>query len=255
VATAWELRQQQKAQEAKKRGQIKAVTGTVAQAGVKYSLKAAVQAGGPAAASAKNIGTAGVWATVINLVGGLGIGAWQYLSGKKRTKKKERLNRKQAASIKGIDGFLTEINEVARVVIQEHGIDPTTPEFEKILYDNLFKTIGYRGNCNMTAWMPGTEGENRPVWFYVKQNGRVFQNVSMQGVPPNISTYWHTNCKNLKDGWANIYQDLLIQQGRMQDLEAFQQTRKQGVKILRIGFGIGFAILIFFVVKYGLTIK
>lgn len=255
MATAWELKQQQYAKDAKERQLVKGVTGTVAQVGSKVILDQAIKQGGAAAASAQSVQSAGFLATVINLVGAAGIGAWQYFSGKKAAKKKERLDRKQAANVQGLDDLLTEINEVARIVVQEHGIDPTTPEFEKVLYDNLFKTIGYQGNCNMIAWMPGSKGENRPIWFKVSQNGRVFEPVNMDSPPPNASTYWFSNCKNLKDEWANIYQSLLIQQGRVRELEAFQETRRKGILSLRIVFGISFAILAFFIVKYGLTIK
>jgi hypothetical protein len=249
LATAWELRQKEFAKQAKEKALVRGVTGTLAQGAARYAISQEIARTGTSATA-----TAGLWATTINLVGALGIGAWQYFSSKKRLKLKTRLTRKQKAQVTGIDDLLTEINEVGSVVVQEHGIDPTTPEFEKVLYDNLFETIGYRGNCNMTAWIPGSK-KPRPIWFYVKQNGRVLEPVNMDAVPANISAHWYTNCKGLKDGWANTYQDLLIQQGRVQELEAFQQTREKGVKILRAVFGISFAILLFFVIKYGLTIK
>jgi len=255
VATAWELKQQQYAKAAKERQLVRGVTGTVTQIGVKASLEQAVKAGGARATSATEIGAAGILATVINLVGALSIGAWQYFSGKKAAKKKERLTRKQAGVTQNIDDILTEINEVGNIVVQEHGIDPTTPEFEKVLYDNLFKSIGYRGNCNMTAWIPGSKGDPKPVWFKVTQDGRVFEPVSIDGVPPNIETYWYVNCSNLKDGWAKTYQDLLIRQGRVRELEAFQATRRKSINILRAVFGVAFAILLFLVVKYGMAIK
>ena len=107
----------------------------------------------------------------------------------------------------------------------------------------------------MTAWIPGSKGDPKPVWFKVTQDGRVFEPVSIDGVPPNIETYWYVNCSNLKDGWAKTYQDLLIRQGRVRELEAFQATRRKSINILRAVFGVAFAILLFLVVKYGMAIK
>lgn len=255
MATAWELKQQEAAKKAQERQLVRGVTGTAAQWGVKENLKQAIARGGGAGTAASQIKSAGTFATFINLVGALSIGAWQYLSGKKELKKKERLTRNQENAIRGIDDLLVEIDEVGRIVVQEHGIDPTTADFEKVLYDNLFKTIGYTGNCNMIARVPGTTGENRPIWFKVTGNGRVFTPINMAAVPPNVGAHWHTNCKNLKDGWASIYQDLLIQQGRVRELETFQQARKKGVLTLRIVFGLVFAILLFLVVRYGAKIR
>jgi len=246
MATQWELKQQAAAKKAQERKLIGAVAGSI--------IELAVEAG-PAAPAA--VGSANILATVINVVGNLGIAAWQFLSMKKAAKKKERLQRKQQIAQDSVGEILATIQETGQIVVEEHGIDPTTPEFEKILYDNLFESVGYRGNCNARVWMPGSKpGPRRPVWFIVEGNGRkIIPTPNFVNIPPNFQQYWHSTCKNFKDDWISTYRDMLIQQGRLEELADFEEAHASGTKYLRIGFGIVIAITLFFIIRNMTRIK
>jgi hypothetical protein len=251
VATSWEEKKQQAAAEAKRRSAVRGITGTVTEGGVKLVTQSAIQSGGVAAKAAKGFNAAALIGSAIELAGAAGIAAWQMITGKREATKKRRKTRKQKQSQQGIDGILAIIDETGTIVVQDHGIDPTTAEFEKILFDNLYKEIGYTGNCNITA----RSNANSPILFKVSGNGRIFKNVLMQEVPSNIQTYWRVQCKSMKDRWANLYQDMLIQQGRVRELEEFQASYHKGKKIMRVSFGIIFAILIVIAVRYGVKIR
>ena len=256
MATSWELKKQQAEAAAKQRALIKGVTGTIAEEVlVKSVMEQGIRTGGAQAVTAKGFNAAQVIGTAIEFIGAAGIAAWQFATARKTAKKKERITKKQQINQDGIEGLLQIIGDTGVVLVEEHGIDPTTAEFEKILYDNLYKEIGYRGNCNINAPMPGQKTGEGPVWFRVTNNGRIFEPVNMDTVPPNIQTFWRVKCKNLKDIWANAYQDLLIQQGRVRELEAFQADYNKGKKILRISFGIIFGILLIIAIRYGVKIK
>lgn len=252
MATSWEEKKQQAALAAQQRSQIRGAAGTFTdEILVKTVQQNALRAGGSAAKSVRSVNAASFLGTVIEMAGAVGIAAWQMVTQKREATKKRRLTRSQTQSQEGIDGILATIDEVGTIVVQDHGIDPTTAEFEQILFDNLSKEIGYSGNCNITA----REKPGGPVLFTVSGNGRIFKNVSLPAVPPNIQTYWRVQCKSLRDKWANVYQDLLIQQGRVRELEAFQASYNKGKVIIRVSFGIIFAILIVMAVRYGVKIK
>ena len=251
MATEWELKKQETAAAAKQRELIRGTTGTLTEELVKSSQRAAIDAGGSSAQSAKSFNAAALVGTVIEFAGAIGIAAWQAVSGKEKATEKRRLTRKEKHSQEGIDGILATIDAVGTAVVQDHGIDPTTAEFEKILFDNLYKEVGYTGNCNIL----GRFKAGGPVMFKVSGNGRIFRNVAMPAVPSHIQTYWRVQCKGLKDRWANLYQDLLIQEGRVRELEAFQASYNKGKKIIRVSFGLLFAILIVIAVRYGVKIK
>lgn len=257
MATAWEQRQQIEAARQQQRRRIGSAAGAAVQIGKEATLQTAIQTGGGTAALAANVQSGSIAAAVIDVVGNLGIAAWQYLSGKKAQKKKIRLQRKQQAVQDNAIAILQTIIETGSALVMEHGIDPTTPEFEQILVDNLYDSVGYRGNCNARVWVPGSKpGEpNRPIWFIVSNNGRSIRPVTLRDAPPNFAAFWFTECRNAKDAWANTYMQMLIQQGRAQELADFQAAYKSGDKYMKIGFGIIGAILTFIIIRNMLRIK
>lgn len=231
VATLWE---QKKAKQAKAREQsrkIGAVAGTAVQLGQKVVLKGGTVPGSGLAA-------------VIELVGTIGVAAWSFFTQKKQTKKRQRRLKIEGATQTAISDILQEIEDTGLAIIEQHGINPMTSDFEKVLYDTLFQRIGYRGNCNATIWEPGSKpGPNRPVRFYITGGGRKFSAGMGRPLPPNLQTFWYVQCKNAKDKWINTYTQLLIQQGRLRELEDFQASLKKGQTIIRIVFIIIFLVL------------
>jgi len=239
MESVWERKKRLAAEEAKKRKVVRAVTGTIAQTGLDLTKAAAGFKFGsdPAAISA----------AIINIVGTVSLVAWQYLKAKKEQKIRARKDKHQQMSQTAVDTSLDSILQIGLIAIKEHGIDPTTSEFEKVLYDNLFKTIGYRGNCNIAA--------RSGHMFSVTKNGRIFTGHGMFTAPPNIQTYWRIQCRNMRDLWVETYRNMLIEQGRTEELDMFQSAQKKGVLALRVGFGIIFSMLMFFAIKYGTQIK
>jgi hypothetical protein len=154
------------------------------------------------------------------------------------------------------NSILDAIAETGSIIVAEHGIDPTTAEFEKVMYDSLFQQIGYRGNCNARIWSPGSKpGPRRPVWFTVTKNGRVLTPVSAKVLPPNFQEYWYSSCRNFKDEWANAYMRMLTEQGRAEELLDFQSAQTKGTKYLRIGFGLIAGILFIIMIRNMTRIK
>jgi len=200
----------------------------------------------------------GATAMVIDIVGTVGMVAYQYDKTKKEAQKKAAKDKKTEWAQGQVDRVLDILMQSGAAVVNKHGIDPTTAKFEEVLYKALFKIIGYRGSCNMIAWAEGSKiekGKQRPYLFRVTNKGRKFIPVKGFMAPKNIQAYYYVQCKNMRDAWANTYQQLLIDQGRLTELEAFQATRRKGVKVLRIAFGLIFVLLMFFVIKYGVTIR
>lgn len=248
MATTWEEKQQIIAREAKQRALIRQTSSAATDLVVQQAVSMA--GGGPIAA-------------IVNIVGIVGISAWQYMSGKKRQKKKQRITRQQANAQNSIDGLLTAINTTGTDIVSR-GVDPTTANFEAIMHKVLYPQIGYRGNCNIIAKVPlpkktkgapATKEEDRPVWFTVTGNGRIFTPINARSLPPNLQTYWQTNCRGFKDIWASAYQDMLIQEGRIRELDDFQAAQKKGVAVLRISFGVILGILLIIAMVYGVKIR
>jgi hypothetical protein len=183
--------------------------------------------------------------------------ARQYFRDKRRAKRAERRQKAYMQIYKNTDEILSLIQDTGDVVIEEHGIDPTTPEFEKILKDNLYQKVGYQGYCNATVWMPGSKpGPGRMIWFIAKNGGRTVTPVNMgAAIPPNFAVDWYIDCRGMRDRWAGRYQDLLIDQGRLQELEAFQRSYKKGITIIRVVFGLILTILFVMAIRYSLKIK
>lgn len=257
MATAWEQKQQIAAARQQQRQRVGAAVGAVVEVGKEAVLESAIKTGGGTGALAANVQSGNIAATVIDVVGNLGIAAWQYLSGKKAQKKKMRLQRNQQVVQDNAVGILETIIETGNTIVTQHGIDPTTPEFEKIMYDNLYQPVGYRGYCNANVWMPGSKpGQpNRPVWFTVTKNGRVLKPINLRDMPPNFQEFWYTECRNARDSWARTYMQLLVQQGRARELADFQAAYESGDKYMKIGFGIIAAILMFIIIRNILRIK
>jgi hypothetical protein len=243
MATTWEQKQALIRAQAKQRATVRSAAGAATDIGVQLAVE------GSAASLAPGLG----WAAAINFIGNLGIGAYQFFSQKKDKKKKERSTRKKTQTQEGVEGVLSLIKQTGDEVVNQ-GVDPTTEKFEQVMFKVLYPQIGYRGNCNIIARHPGT-GEKGPVWFTVTGNGRIFKPHNMQGVPANIQTYWNTNCRGFRHHWANTYQDLLLEQGRFEELEDFKMAHASGIKYMRISFGILFAILLIVAIRYGVKIR
>lgn len=243
MATLWEQKKAEQAAAFKQKKLIGSVAGTVVQIGKQASFSAAIAAGGHAATSVTNFNAASGWAAVIELVGTIGVAAWSFMTQKKQRKKRERRLKGEEATQTSVSGILAEVEETGLAIIEQHGIDPTSADFEKVLYDTLFQKIGYRGNCNATVWQPGSKpSKNRPVSFYITGNGRKFT-PGTASVPPNLQTFWYVQCKNARDRWIIAYTDLLIQQGRLQELENFQASLKKGQRVVQAVFAIIFLII------------
>jgi len=247
------------AKKAKQRQFIHAVVGTTAELGTsvatKYALRAAIKAGGQQAAHARSFGAGMFLAGVIDLTASLGIAAWQLISQKREAKKKARLTRKQQVIRDGVDGILDQIESTGLGLIEE-GAVPGTQEFELALYHLLFQKVGYKGNCNAIVWVPGTKpGPRRPIWFRVKAHGRLLTTSPGLPAPSNLQTLWYVRCRNIRDGWVSVYQEKLITEGRIRELQEFQESLKKGKLVVKIVFGVLFSILMFVFVMQATRIK
>lgn len=247
MATPTEIAAQQKQAKAAKSKQIAAVTGMIAQHTIDDAVKkAAVSGSVQLQQRAASYQRGAILATVIDLISGIGIAAYSFLSQKKRAKKKERKTKNQAIIQSYVDLVLSEISNTGSALVDQ-GINPLSPEFEQQLYNNLFDKVGYRGHCNATVWVQNTKPEpNRPILFKATRDGRVIVPVTMQDPPNDLQTYWYSQCKGLKDGWVIAYQDLLIREGRMAELEELHSSIKTGQWILRGVFGVIFTVAIIF---------
>ena len=179
--------------------------------------------------------------TLIDFISGVGIAAWSFLGKKKSAKEQQRLARSQNETKSTTNRILLEIRETG-VALIDKGYTPGTKEFETLLVQVLYPKLGYKGNCNATIWAPGQE-KNKKVWFKISKNGRSLQTTPGFVAPDNFQSYWYVQCKNIQDFWVNVYQDKLISEGRLQELEQFQTMYKKGNLILKIAFGGVFAIL------------
>jgi hypothetical protein len=231
LATPIEIKQQQQ-QKAAAKGKITgAAAGTAAQLLVKQSIKSSGSAGA-------GYRTGSILATVVDLVSGVGIAAYSFLSQKKRAKKKEKLTQKQAAVQSYVDQTLEEIR-VAGEELMAGGLSPLDPEFEQQLYNKLYTVNGYRGQCNANIWVPGSPpGPNRQILFTATKNGRILTPVTMRESPYDLQTYWYSRCRGLKDQWVSSYQDQLVQQGRSAELDELQSITKKGQWIVSGTFGV-----------------
>lgn len=244
MATKYE---QKRAEKAKEKKSSDVVVGTVVGLTATTIQQAATESVGG--------GGAGAVAVVIDLVANLGIAAWQFVTQRKETKEKARLTRKQTKVRTGVDDILLEIEETGLILVDE-GLEPGTKEFEEALYRVLFKTIGYRGNCNIVAWKPGTKvAPGRPWLFNVTKNGRKLTSAPGLVKVPNLQTYWYTQCKNAKDTWANAYMKKLVSEGRVRELHAFQASLKKGRLIVKVIFGLLLTVMLIMFSMQAMRIK
>jgi len=249
MATAEEQRQ---ARKAKQTAQQKMITGTavgVTTDFMKQQIEKDLLAQGGANASAVKAISAGEFlGTIINVVGQIGLGLTSFFSAKKAAKKRERLTKKQEEVREGIDSILATIEETGLALIDQ-GAVPNTQDFENKLYKLLINSVGYRGNCNAVLWVPGSKpGPGRQYYYTITGNGRNFK--AGPGLPtklPGIETEWYVKCSNLKDVWTNAYQRKLVSEGRMRELDQFQQSLTKGKWTLRLAMGsvIGIMMLVF----------
>jgi len=229
LATQFEIQQKKEQTAAAKRKMRGAAAGIAAQLAVKEAMKSGGAAG-------FRVGS--VLATVVDVVSGVSIAAWSFITQKKKEKKKEKRTKNQAAVQSHVDSVLDEINAAGEALISS-GLNPLTPEFEQQLYNNLFNKVGYRGHCNATVWVPGSEpGPNRAIMFRATRDGKLLTPVSMPEPPQDLQTYWYSRCHGLKDKWIMAYQDQLVQQGRSAELEELQSTMKKGRWIVSGALGL-----------------
>ena len=237
------------AERAKKKKLVDTVSGTAAsiatQSAKKYAYREALRKGGTQLTHAKGIYAGGLVAGAIDFISNIGIAVWQFTGQRKRAKKQEKLTRDQQKVRSGVDGILDAIEETGLQLVDQ-GVEPGTKEFEGALYKLLFNAVGYRGNCNVMAWSPNTKpGKNRPYMFRVTNNGKTLTpGPAMKAKVPNLQTYWYTRCKNAKDMWVQAYSQKLLAEGRLQELEAFQASLKKGKMIVKVVFGLLFAIML-----------
>lgn len=221
MATLTEIKKRKQQHQAQKGKLVGAAAGTAAELLVEDSLQKVGSAG-----TSYRVGA--MLATAIDIVSGLGIAAYSFLTERKRTKKKEKRNKNQAAIQNYVDSILDEIKATGETLVSD-GVSPLTPEFEQQLYNALFTKVGYRGQCNATVWHPGSKpGPDRPIMFKATKDGRVVVPVTMKDPPDDLQTYWYSRCRGLKDNWVLLYQDQLIQQGRVAELEELQSTLSKG---------------------------
>ena len=247
MATPAEIQKQKQQQKLMTSKAIAATTGTLAQLAVEGSLRIAEKSG---ISSAQRVASSyrggAILAAIIDFASGLGIAAYSFLSQKKRAKKKEKRTKGQAAIQSYVDLVLEETRLAGDTLIA-NDLNPLTPEFEQELYNNLFNKVGYRGHCNATVWVPGTSpGPNRPIMFKATKDGRVVIPVTMKDPPDDLQTYWYSHCRSLKDKWVLDYQDQLIQQGRVAELEELQSTLRKGRWLVNGVFGVIFLFAIIF---------
>ena len=171
-------------------------------------------------------------ASMIEVVGNLGIMAWQFMRGKKRAKRRSKRIKLQEQTKNEVTNILNKIYNTGMELVSE-GYNPTTAKFEQKLYDLLFQKIGYRGNCNAIVWVPKTKpGKDRPIWFKIENYGRTLTPVTLQGAPPNLQSYWYSRCAGAKTDWMREYQNLLISVSRSELLSTQEGHQKKASLII-----------------------
>jgi hypothetical protein len=243
------------AEEAKKWGTAKAVTGFVASAGTEAVQKGVASAGGGT--------TGGGWGTFVSLVGNLGIAAWQYVSGKKFQKSMTAEQEAIAKAHGTVDEKLEAIQLTGFNLI-EQGMKPGTTAFENEMVKQLYDTVGYKGQCNIDAWAPEEKkkkgqrtkrGSQRRVQFYVRGNGTSLKPGAGFKPHPYLQSYWSAQCRNIRDSWVEAYQGKLVEEGRFRELEELQSSLKKGTKIARIALGGTALVLLIIMVRYSMKME
>jgi hypothetical protein len=196
--------------------------------------------------------TSGFFYQAIQVLGGAAIAFSQYFDAKAAAKKKDKLTQHQQLILTSVDKILSKLESTGNDFIDK-GQNPLTPEFEYALFNALFTEIGYRGNCNLTARMPG---DSKTIWFEMVKNGTVL--VPTRGLidpPPNFSTYWSNNCRNIRDAWLRNYQNKLILEGRQIELKDIQVSQNKQKLFFRVIFGLVFCILLFLFARNFMRIR
>lgn len=219
-----------------------------------YAYRALMQKPGFQKAQAESILQGSVVGDILEFIGGAGIAVWQFLEGKSSAKKAARRTAYQTQVQEGIDAILQKM-EIAGLELIDAGYVPGSTEFEQTLNIKLKDVMGYWGNCNATVYAPGATGPNKTVMFRASDGGRKLD--LSQGViaPPNLQTIWYVSCKNIRDGWVTTYQDKLIAEGRLRELEQFQSELSKARGYLRLGFGIVTSMLMIIFIYQATRIK
>jgi len=178
-------------------------------------------------------------AQFLGVIGNLGIMAWQFMRGKKRSRRRSTRLELEENTKNEITNILNKIYNTGMGLVDE-GYNPITAKFEKRMFDLLFQEVGYQGNCNATVWVPKTKpGEGRPIWFRVENNGRTLTPVTLSNAPPNLQSYWYSRCAGAKTDWMREYQNLLISISRSEVLTEQEGHQKKASLIVGGGlFGI-----------------
>ncbi|RJR10584.1 hypothetical protein C4588_03010 [Candidatus Parcubacteria bacterium] len=239
MATPSQIEQQKQQQKLLTSKLVGSTAGTAAQLATEASLRIAegsAQSSVRQAAAGYRTGSA--LATIIDLVSGIGIAAYSFITQRKEAKKQEKKTKKQVANQSYIDEVLSKIEATGDALI-ESGYNPLTAQFEDALYKNLIDDVGYRGYCNASVWVPGTKpGPGRLVMFKASNDGRTVTPINMDEPPYDFQTYWYSRCRGFKDKWILDYQDILIRQGRVAELEELQSSVSKGTWIVRGTIGI-----------------
>ena len=178
-------------------------------------------------------------AGMIDFVGGIGIAAWQFMSSKKRARRSEKQKKRVSQTQNEVTSILNKIYNTGMDLVDQ-GVNPATAGFEQKLYDLLFQDIGYRGNCNAIVWVPGSKpGKDRPIWFRIDNNGRTLTFVTPRANPPNLQSYWYSQCMSSKTDWIREYQRLLVANARDRELSIIQAREKKVSSLVSGGlFGV-----------------
>lgn len=260
MPTLYDIRQQQEAASQKTAKTAGSAAGAATEVGTSlaHSIVSSITKGGSGQLFSPSLVLSGI----IDVVSSLGITAYQFLSSKKTSEQRKKLQQKFDSVNKSAIDILNTIRSTGFNVIDQFGIDPTTEEFEKTLINTpdesgatLYQKTGYKGNCNATIWDPSSTGNNRPIWFSVNNNGQTLIPGTLKDVPTNFETTWYVTCRNIRDEWVVAYQNLLMKQGREQELKDFKKRVSTGINITRIFFGLIFGVLILYAIRNSLKIK
>ena len=218
---------------------IKAAAELAAEKAIEERLaRGSVQSAGQSAAI-KSFRFDSMMAGMIDLVGGVGIAVWQFMSGKKRARRSAKQKKRVSQTQSEVTDILDKIYNTGMDLVDQ-GVNPTTSEFEQKLYDLLFQDIGYRGNCNALVWMPGSKpGKDRPIWFRMENRGRTLTFVTPRANPPNLQIYWYSQCMSAKTDWIREYQRLLVANARDRELSIIHAREKKASLLVSGGlFGV-----------------
>lgn len=244
MATAWELKKAEAEKRAQQNQLLTSSGGTVLQTVQHSMLTSAIQSGGATGQIVGGFAIGQFLGSLVELAGALTLGLLSFKKQKKTQAKREKVQQQHQQVRDEANAILDTIEQTGLTLVQEHGLNPITAEFEQALYSALFDEVGYKGNCNANVWLPGSKpGKDRPIWFTVTGNGRRLVPVGLLAPPPNFQELWYVRCKNSRDNWIAAYRKLLIQQGRAQEAQDFESSLSKATWVTRAVFALLFTIL------------